>query len=145
MDEAIAPQSLGAPMDFALNADAIATLRNRNEVGLSWIADLIQNRDGDLIKNDELELPAELECWSGEVSIYAQGPTDNDAARIGTILLHQFEGARTFANIDTAVEKIIRAELTRAGIAAGPTESRPHFADPSDVSFVVPVTFEASN
>jgi hypothetical protein len=132
-------------MDFALNADALATLRNRREVGLSWVLDLAYDENGEPIKNDDLELPAEIECWNGTAGIYAQGPAHNDSARIGSVLLGQLEGARTFADLNTAVEKIIRAELTRAGITAGTTESRPHFADPSDVSFVVPVTFEASN
>ena len=127
-------------MNFTLKDYALATLRNRSEVGLKWVFDMRLDEENTPVKNDELELPAELECWLGTATVYAQGPTFNDAAKIGSILLDEFGDAATFSELDVAAEKIVRAELTRVGAAAGVTESRPDAIDPSVTALVVPVT-----
>jgi hypothetical protein len=141
MDEAISPQKTRSTMnfDFTLDDSAIAVLRNRHEVGLKWIFDLVLDENDDPIPNKNTEFPGELECWRGTATVFAQGPVENDSAKIGFILHPPLEGARTFAELDIAVEKIVRAELSRAGIVAGETESRPRFSS-EDFSLVVPVT-----
>ena len=55
-----------------------------------------------------------------------------------------FEGAESWAEMDVLAEKIIRAELAVAGIAAGVTESRQHPLDPSESICVVPVSMGAT-
>ena len=131
-------------MNFTLNDNSLVTLRNRHDVGLTWVFDMGLDEDGELIKNEELELPTGLDGWLGTATVYAQGPTSNDAAKIGSILLGEFGDAATFAELDVAAEKIVRAELTHAGVTARVTESRQDAIDPSGTTLVVPVTMTAA-
>lgn len=58
--------------------------------------------------------------------------------------LPDLEGAESWAEMDVLAEKIIRAELSMAGIAAGATESRQHPLDSNESIRVVPVTMGAA-
>ena len=127
-----------------LREGSLTTLRNRREVGLRWVFDLYLDKDGKPTKYAQRELPVELECWWGIVSVYAQGAEYSDSVKIGVMTRPDFEGAESWAEMDVLAEKIIRAELAVAGIAAGVTESRQHPLDPSESICVVPVSMGAT-
>lgn len=127
-----------------LREGSLTTLRNRHEMGLRWVFDLYLDKDGEPTKYAQRELPVELECWWGVVSVYAQGTDYNDSVKIGVMAISDLEGAETWAEMDVLTEKIIRAELSLAGIPAGATESRQHPLDPSGSIRVVPVTMGAA-
>ena len=130
-------------MNFTLKEINLDILRNRLEVGLRWSCDQNRDEEGFPVENSELELPAELRCWDGTADVYAQGPVGDDSVRVGIIPLSQLEGAETFAELDIAAEKIVRAELARLNIVAGTTEFWPSQWDDSTTP-VVPVTMGVS-
>ena len=113
-------------------------------MGLRWIFDLLLDEDDKPRENDQMEFPAELECWWGIISVYAQGTTYNDSVKIGVISISDLEGASTFAELDILTEKLVRA-VSRQGITASNREFRQDPRDPNASVLVVPVTMGAED
>jgi len=107
---------------FTLRDDEIAILRNRIRIGVTWR--FRENLDvmGDPMANEELELPEELLFWDGTTAVYAQGPQHFDTSILGVIERRQLAGIGTLADLHSAAERIIRAEMERVGFIVGATE-----------------------
>jgi len=105
-------------MLFEVRASDVATIRNRHEIGISWNFKLLRDEDGEPIAN-EWELPEGIANWSRMTDVYAQGPTGGHWARVGSIEYTQLEGATSFGELDTAAERIVRAEMARSGFEMG--------------------------